>query len=117
MAVVGIGIDVVDVARFTLVSQRRPGFIDRVLTEVEHRPTPAGMAGRFAAKEALAKALGAPAGLRWHDAVVRRQPSGQPTFEVSGTVEQACAERGVATIHLTITHDGGVAAAMVVLES
>lgn len=117
MAVVGIGVDVVDVARFTLASRRTPGLPDRVLTDAERSGRESSLAARFAAKEALAKALGAPVGLRWHDAVVRTRSSGQPVLEVSGTVQQACADRGVSSVHLSITHDGGVAVAMVVLES
>ncbi len=117
MAVVGIGVDVVDVDRFSRSARRSTGLIARVLTDGEQSPSQASMAARFAAKEALAKALGAPTGLRWHDAVVRSQVTGQPTFEVTGTVADACGRRGVTSIHLTLSHDAGVALAMVVLES
>jgi holo-[acyl-carrier protein] synthase len=117
MGLVGIGVDVVDVDRFSLAVVRTPGFVARVLTEDERTGSPQSLAARFAAKEALAKALGAPVGLRWHDAVVRGQPSGQPRFDVTGTAAQACRDRGAATIHLTLSHDGGMAVAMVVLES
>lgn len=117
MGVVGIGVDVVDVSRFATAAQRTPGFVHRVLTPEESSASKAGMAARFAAKEALAKALGAPLGLRWHDAVVRNEPSGRPVFEVSGTVGAELRHRGVATVHLTLSHDGGMAVAMVVLES
>lgn len=117
MGLVGIGVDVVDVDRFSLVIARTPGFVARVLAEDERTGPPHSLAARFAAKEALAKALGAPVGLRWHDAVVRSQPSGQPTFDVIGTVAQACHDRNATAIHLTLSHDGGMAVAMVVLES
>jgi holo-[acyl-carrier protein] synthase len=117
VAVVGIGVDVVDVARFAATADRTPGFVSRVLTPAEQSPRTASMAARFAAKEALAKALGAPPGLRWHDAVVVSQPDGRPTFEVVGTVASACAQREARTVHLTLSHDGGLAVAMVVLES
>jgi holo-[acyl-carrier protein] synthase len=117
VAVVGIGVDVVDVDRFATALARRPGLVHRVLTQAEQSARPERMAGRFAAKEALAKALGAPTGLRWHDAVVRSQPSGEPTFVVSGTVRRACEARGATSVHLTLSHDGGLAVAMVVLES
>ncbi|MGA7688250.1 MAG: holo-ACP synthase [Jiangellales bacterium] len=117
MAVVGIGVDVVDVDRFAAALVRTPGFAARVLTAGEHSDRVRSMAARFAAKEALAKALGAPRGLRWHDAVVRNEPSGRPVLDVTGTVHDACERQGVGAVHLTMSHDGGLAVAMVVLES
>jgi len=117
VAVVGIGVDVVDVDRFARSVQRTPGLVSRVLSDGEQARSAASTAARFAAKEALAKALGAPTGLRWHDAVVRNQTSGQPVLEVTGTVAEACRLRGATRIHLTLTHDAGIAVAMVVLES
>ncbi len=117
MAVVGIGVDVVDVARFAAAMARTPGLSARVLTAGERSDRVRSMAARFAAKEALAKALGAPRGLRWHDAEVRNEPSGRPTLHVTGTVRDACEQQGARTLHLTLSHDGGLAVAMVVLES
>lgn len=117
MAVVGIGVDVVDVQRFEAAVARTPGLLDRVLVAAERSPRGASMAARFAAKEALAKALGAPPGLRWHDAVVHSEASGRPTLVATGTVAAACGREQVRTIHLSLSHDGGLAMAMVVLES
>jgi holo-[acyl-carrier protein] synthase len=117
MAVVGIGVDVVDVDRFATAMARTPGLSARVLTAGEHSDRARSMAARFAAKEALAKALGAPRGLRWHDAVVRNEASGRPVLDVTGTVHDACEQQGARTLHLTLSHDGGLAVAMVVLES
>jgi holo-[acyl-carrier protein] synthase len=117
MAVVGIGVDVVDVDRFAAVLTRTPALAARVLTPAERdRPVPS-LAARFAAKEALAKALGAPTGLRWHDVAVTPDTSGRPTFLATGTVERALAHRGVTSTHLSLSHDGGLAMAMVVLEA
>ncbi len=118
MAVAGIGVDVVDIDRFAAALTRTPGLLPRVLTEDEIAARHvAGHAARFAAKEALAKALGAPRGLRWHDAQVQTRPSGQPQIMVTGTVASALQERAVRAVHLSLTHDAGVAVAMVVLES
>jgi len=117
VAVVGIGADVVDVARFSVAIARTPGFADRVLLAGEQSERTASMAARFAAKEALAKALGAPRGLRWHDAEVVCHPDGRPTFAVRGSVAAACQRRDVSHVHLTLSHDGGLALAVVVLES
>ena len=117
MAVIGIGIDVVDVDRFAESLERTPALRERLFTEQErHRPL-ASLAARFAAKEALAKALGAPPALRWHDAEVVSEDSGRPRLDVRGTVAARCAELGVGSVHLSLSHDAGIASAIVVLES
>src|SRR3954451_12663643 len=118
MAVIGIGVDVVDVERFARAVDRTPRLLDRVLTEAEQQVRrPERLAARFAAKEALAKALGAPPGLLWHDAVVQPDPSGRPRFVLSGTVAAAAQAAGARQWHVSLSHDGGVATAFVVLES
>jgi len=117
MSVVGVGIDVVDVARFRATLERAPRLAERVFTEVERGLPTASLAARFAAKEALAKALGAPPGLRWHDATVRRVVGGPPELEITGTVAARAAELGVARFHVSISHDAGIASAVVVAES
>ena len=120
--IVGIGIDVADVGRFQQAIARTPALLDRLFVPVERRlPTgeergPISLAARFAAKEALAKALGAPGNLRWHDAEVVAAPSGRPSLAVRGTVAARAAELGVRSWHLSLTHDAGVAAAVVVAE-
>jgi holo-[acyl-carrier protein] synthase len=121
--IVGVGIDVVAVSRFTQALDRTPTLAERVFTQAE-RVTHAGrprsaesLAARFAAKEALAKALGAPGKLRWHDAEVVVLGSGQPDLAVRGTVAARAGELGVARWHLSLSHDGGVAIAVVIAES
>ena len=74
------------------------------------------LAGRFAAKEALAKALGAPEGLVWRDCVVSREESGQPVITLQGTVRQRADALGVRSVFVSIAHDAGVAVAVVVCE-
>jgi len=74
------------------------------------------LAARFAAKEALAKALGAPRGLSWQDAEVVTDDDGRPRFELRGAVSEAATTLGVARVHLSLSHDGGTALAFVVLE-
>jgi len=120
--IVAVGIDVVLVERFTGALARTPLLGDRLFTEGERltgsgnpRP-PESLAARFAAKEAVAKALGAPAGLHWHDCEIVTDPDGRPWLTVSGTVAAAAAERGVNRSHLSLSHDGGIASAMVVAE-
>ncbi|WFE25070.1 holo-ACP synthase [Solwaraspora sp. WMMD791] len=120
--IVSVGLDVVAVERFARAVARTPSLADRLFTGAElltpagNRRSPASLAARFAAKEAVAKALGAPAGLRWHDCEVVADPDGRPWLTVSGTVAAAAAARGVRRWHLSLSHDGGIASAMVVAE-
>ncbi|MFG3252192.1 holo-ACP synthase [Streptomyces sp. NPDC048172] len=120
--IVGVGIDVAEIDRFAASLERTPGLAGRLFVERElwlpggERRGAASLAARFAAKEALAKALGAPGGLRWTDAEVRTYDSGQPYLVVSGTVLARAEEMGVRGWHLSLSHDAGVASAVVVAE-
>lgn len=114
--IIGVGIDVVDVARFGAALERTPALRERLFTERERDLPLASLAARFAAKEALAKALGAPVGLQWHDAEVHRGRDGRPRLELTGTVAQRAEELGAARSHLSLSHDAGIASAVVVLE-
>jgi holo-[acyl-carrier protein] synthase len=115
--IVGIGIDVCDVDRFAASIERRPGLVDRLFTPAEASRPIASLAARFAAKEALAKALGAPSGMSWQDAEIRTDASGRPTFEVRGTVAERARDLGIGTIHVSLSHDAGIASAVVVCEA
>jgi holo-[acyl-carrier protein] synthase len=115
--IIGIGIDVCDVDRFALSVQRRPGLANRLFTPAEAQLPIASLAARFAAKEALAKALGAPSGMSWQDAEVRTDELGRPSFAVMGTVAERARLLGVGTIHLSLSHDAGIASAVVVCEA
>ncbi len=114
--IVGIGIDVCPVERFASAAARER-LLARLFTPAERDTSMNRMAGRFAAKEALAKALGAPAGLSWHDVEVRKDDLGKPYFHYTGTIADRVAALGIATVHLSITHDAGIAAAVVVCEA
>ena len=115
--IVGIGIDVVDVARFGEALERTPRLVERLFTDAERHLPLASLAARFAAKEALAKALGAPVGLRWQDATVHRGDDGRPHLEVQGTVAARVGELGVDDLHVSLSHDAGIASAVVVAEA
>ena len=121
--IVGVGIDVVPVARFAEALTRTPALARRLFTAAEQASDSGGarsaesLAARFAAKEALAKALGAPGGLRWTDAEVRTDAYGRPFLEVTGTVAARAAELGVTRWHISLSHDGGIAAATVIAET
>ncbi|HET7068048.1 MAG TPA: holo-ACP synthase [Nocardioides sp.] len=117
MAVVGVGIDVVDVSRFEEALRRTPAMVERLFTAAEATRPPASLAARFAAKEALAKALGAPGNLDWHDAEVVSESSGRPLFTLRATVAARAAELGATSVHLSLSHDADIASAVVVLES
>jgi holo-[acyl-carrier protein] synthase len=115
--IVGVGIDVVDIGRFAETLERTPGLRKRLFTELELARPPASLAARFAAKEALAKALGAPAGLHWLDAEVQTDDNGRPSLVLSGSVARRAAELGVVQTHVSMSHDAGIASAVVVLEA
>ncbi|MDX6367299.1 MAG: holo-[acyl-carrier protein] synthase [Nocardioidaceae bacterium] len=115
--IVGVGIDVVDIERFSETLSRTPSIRTRLFTELELERSLASLAARFAAKEALAKALGAPADLRWVDVEVRTDTSGRPSMSLSGTVARRAAELGVDVTHVSMSHDAGIASAVVVLEA
>jgi holo-[acyl-carrier protein] synthase len=123
MAVLGLGMDVCSVDRVARVLHGPNGarFRERVYTPAEvatcegRSDAATAYAARFAAKEALVKALGAPAGIRWRDMEVVKATSGAPAFALGGVAAREVAARR-ARVLLALTHDAGVAAATVVLE-
>ncbi|MYS89441.1 MULTISPECIES: holo-ACP synthase [Streptomyces] len=122
MSIIGVGIDVAEIDRFAASLERTPALAGRLFVERElvlpsgERRGVASLAARFAAKEALAKALRAPAGLLWTDAEVCVEDSGQPWLRVTGTVAARAAELGVRSWHVSLSHDAGVASAVVIAE-
>lgn len=114
--IVGVGIDVVDTGRFARALARTPRLASRLFTEGERGLPLRSLAARFAAKEALAKAIGAPGGLLWTDAEIVTGPDGRPRLQVSGTVAAAAAGLGVTGWHLSLSHDAGIASAVVIAE-
>nr|WSZ97890.1 holo-ACP synthase [Streptomyces sp. NBC_00857] len=120
--IIGVGIDVAEIDRFAESLRRTPQLADRLFLERElllpsgERRGVASLAARFAAKEAVAKALGAPGGLHWTDAEVYVEDSGQPRLRVRGTVAARAADLGVRSWHVSLSHDAGVASAVVIAE-
>lgn len=120
--IVGIGVDVVNVAKFGATMNRTPGFTESVFTSHERvdeggdERSVASLAGRYAAKTALAKALGVPPGMRWHDCEVLVEPDGRPYFRTTAEVAEAAAELGARNLHLSLAMEGDVAVAYVVVE-
>lgn len=115
--IIGIGVDVCEVARFAAACARRPGFARRWLTEAEAALPMHSQAARFAAKEALAKALLIERGLGWQDAEVICDTFGRPSFRTRGSVAARATELGVHRMHLSLSHDAGIATAFVVCEA
>lgn len=109
----GIGIDVVDIERFSQSLARTPGLAGRLFTNAESRLPISSQAARFAAKEALAKALNAGKGLPWLDAEIVNLETGKPVFLFRGQIADLV---DGASVHLSISHDAGIASAVVIVE-
>ncbi|QSQ25306.1 holo-ACP synthase [Pyxidicoccus parkwayensis] len=122
MGIVGLGLDICSISRIQRIMEgpRAEAFLNRVYTEGERAlcggraDAASAYAARFAAKEALVKALGAPPGIRWKDMEVRRD-GGPPYFALSGVAREVMEARGLEAF-LALSHDAGVAAATVVLQ-
>ncbi|MEN3535569.1 holo-ACP synthase [Microbispora sp. ZYX-F-249] len=115
--IVGIGVDVVEVARLGAALERTPGLRRRLFTEAEGALALESLAARFAAKEAVAKALGVPPGLRHLDAEVVAGGRGRPELRITGRAAEVARDLGVRRWHVSLSHDGGMAVAYVVAES
>ncbi len=121
--IVGVGVDEVELGRFRGVLARTPSVGARLFTEGERGyaeaaadPT-ARLAARFAAKEAVMKALGVGLGaFAWHDVEVERATSGRPTLNITGTAATLAAEAGVTAWHLSLSHSDLVAMAVVAAD-
>jgi holo-[acyl-carrier protein] synthase len=118
---VGIGLDLCPVERMErAVSRHGDRLLARIFTDAEKaycrdKARPAeSLAARFAAKEATSKALGAPAGIAWHDVEVVPAVTGVagPKVVLRGRAAEVAESLGAADVLLSITHAGGVAAAV-----
>jgi holo-[acyl-carrier protein] synthase len=122
--IVGLGIDVAGIERIARSIERfGERFLERLLTDVElryavsrHADQATHVAGRLAVKEAAFKALGVPDGIGWHDVEVTRASDGAPQLRFYGKAEVRALELRVLGQHVSISHDAGVACAVVVLE-
>jgi holo-[acyl-carrier protein] synthase len=126
--IVGIGVDVCEVARIDQALRAGSGarFRARVFTDAEvascegrGRARMESYAASFAAKEAALKALGTgwAGGLAWHEVEVVREAGGRPRLALHGAAATRARRLGVASAHLTLSHTGELAVAMVVLEA
>ncbi|MEZ3157435.1 holo-ACP synthase [Microbacterium sp. BWR-S6Y] len=115
--IVGIGVDLVDVPRFEAHLSRTPRLLARLFAPSERVLKPRSLAARYAAKEALIKALGGSDGVHWTDIEVASEPSGRPVFALRGETATTVAARGITALHLSMSHDAGLATAYVVAEA
>jgi holo-[acyl-carrier protein] synthase len=121
MTVLGVGVDVVDVERFAGALVRTPGLRPRLFGETETSDRDLdknSLAARFAVKEATLKALGGNIeDFSWHDIRLDGAKGQQPRLVLTGGVAARAQRNGVDTTHVSLSHDGGMAIAFVVLES
>jgi holo-[acyl-carrier protein] synthase len=113
MTILGIGTDIIECPRIgRMIEQHGELFLRRVYTEREIRYCQARkhaiehFAGRWAAKEAILKAIGTgwTRGIAWTDLEVRNQPGGAPKVLVCGEAKRAAVERGIGNILISISH-------------
>ncbi len=114
--IIGVGVDIVDVARFEASLERTPALAGRLFTDVERSLPVNSLAARFAAKEAFIKAMGGSGAMGWHDMSVGPTEGTAPSLELSGEAARLAADKGVTSVHLSLSHDGGQAVAFVVAE-
>ncbi|MBI5364494.1 MAG: holo-ACP synthase [Planctomycetes bacterium] len=126
MAIVALGMDLAQIARFEAAYARHgERLLERVFTDGERaycdkrKSRMTNYTGRFAVKEAVMKVLGTgwAQGVAWRDIEVVRHSGEAPTVALHGVAARIAATKGIARIHVTITHDAGIAAAVAVGES
>jgi len=125
MAIVGLGLDLAQITRFEAAHARHgQRLLERLFTPAERaycdrkKDRMSSYCGRFAVKEAVMKVLGTgwTRGVRWVDIEVARAPGSAPKCVLHGATAEIARRKGIRTIHVTITHDAGIAAAVAVAE-
>lgn len=117
MPILGVGTDIIEIGRIRDIMDRQPGFSARIFTETElaysmpKRNRYLHLAARFAAKEAVAKALGH--SFCWHDVEVANNSEGKPIVNVYGRAKQAL---GNGRIHISVSHTESYASAIAIVE-
>ena len=123
MEILGLGVDICEIERMERALERHASIRERVFTPeeiayCESRARPAeSYAGRFAAREAVIKALGGYRGRRWQDISVTRSPSGAPTILLQGNAKQRADALGVGRVLVTFTHERASAVAFALAVS
>jgi len=121
----GIGTDIVAIERFQrFIDNNNTALLMRIFTERERavcsarKDSASCLAARFAAKEAFLKALGTGLrdGISWQDMEIKRNDLGKPELQLTGRAREIFTDQGLSSIFLSLSHDGGTAISMVVLE-
>jgi holo-[acyl-carrier protein] synthase len=115
--IVGTGVDLVDVPRFERTLARTPRLLTRLFAPSERPLAARSLAARYAAKEALIKALGGSDGVHWTEIEIVPDASGKPWFALSGSTAEVVAARGIGMLHVSMSHDAGLAIAYVIAET
>jgi len=114
--IIGVGVDAVQISRFERKITDTPKLLERLFSADERDASTQTLAGRFAAKEAVIKALAGATGIEWHGMQVTSEESGRPVVTLTGKTAEIAAGLGAVSFHLSITHDGDMAIAFVVAE-
>lgn len=123
--ILSVGIDIADVSRFRAAIERHPRMLERLFTPLEREGLEkkadgaSSMAARFSAKEAALKALGCGwgKGVGWTDVEILSAQNGAPVVVLHAMAKEIFLSRGGGRIHVSMTHDGGNAAAVIIIES
>ncbi len=113
----GVGTDLCSVVRMADSLARTPNLKERLFHPNEHELADASLAARFAAKEALAKAIGNPKLLSWVEIEIVKNNLGKPSIELHGETKARVAALGITSIQLSLSHEQELASAFVVLEA
>lgn len=114
--IVGVGVDIVDIARFEQKLEQTPALRERLFTPTEQGRKTQSLAGIFAAKEALIKALGGSKDLSWQDMSIVKNDAGAPRFELNGSLQTVLDQHAISSVHVSISHEQETAVAFVVAE-
>lgn len=116
----GLGIDIIEIERIQRAREKNPRFVQRLLTETEQQQwqlrgsSDASLAGYFAAKEAVAKALGTGIRFSWHDIEVFKDELGKPWIKLYNKGEKIAYSKGIAEILVSISHSREYAVAQAI---
>jgi holo-[acyl-carrier protein] synthase len=115
--IIGVGVDTVQLSRFEAKLTETPRLKDRLFLDIETVDANMNtLAGRFAAKEAVIKALSGNPGIEWHGIEVGKESSGKPVIWLHGATAKIALQAGIRKLHVSISHDGDSAVAFVVAE-
>lgn len=114
--ILGVGVDLVDLNRFENKLETNQNLAKRLFTDNELEAKTQSLAGYFAAKEAVIKAFGHSNGVSFQEIEICKDEHGKPELLVLGNTAEVAKRAGISKWHLSISHDAGMAIAMVIAE-